>query len=80
MATRRLAATIKIARLNTDAHKECVICYTDMMPGDRIIQFACHENHQIKEDCYINLVKHFEQNNKTLHCPMCRAPVEKDKV
>ena len=67
-------------KLNKSMHKECVFCYMEMDPGDTVIQLACHESHQFHEECYNNFIKHFEENNTPLLCPLCRAPVRKDNV
>ena len=69
-----------IQRLNKGEQYECVFCYEDMLPGDRVCQLACHEKHQFHEGCYNNFTKHFEANSSLLLCPLCRTPVDKDAV
>ena len=52
---------------------ECCLCYMAMLPGEKIVQLACHNLHVLHQDCYNNFIKHFGQEAV---CPLCRAPVE----
>ena len=56
---------------------ECCICYTGMVPGEKIAQLVCHNLHVIHEDCYNSLIEHFGQEAS---CPLCREPIERNKV
>ena len=66
--------------LTKEAQNECVFCYENMLPGDRICQLACHPKHKFHEACYDSFSTHFEANGYPFLCPLCRAPVDKSKV
>lgn len=51
-----------------------------MEHGQEIVTLSCFPDHQFHAECYDDFVKHFEAQNQNLVCPLCRRPVEKDKV
>ena len=54
-----------------------------MQVGDRVIQTACFENHQFHEGCFNNFLEHVKSHENSIAnklCPICRAPIEEDKL
>ena len=75
----RLGGTI-YAPLKANKVQECTICYMNMLPGERIIQTVCFETHQFHEKCFNNFLDHYKNQPELLLCPICRAPIEQDKL
>ena len=75
----RLAATI-YSRIKQSDVQECSFCYSNMDFGEEVVQLTCFPDHQFHKECYDSFVKHFESQNQALVCPLCRRPIEKDKV
>lgn len=57
---------------------ECTFCYTEMSPGQKVIQLECWPSHQFHEQCYDGFVSHF--NGQNLLCPICRKPINTNNV
>ena len=41
----------------------CTICAETMKSGDKVIQLACYETHQLHENCYANFIETNNRNN-----------------
>lgn len=51
-----------------------------MDQGEHIVQLACHETHQFKEQCYKNFIAHNANNPALKLCPLCRVPIDENAV
>ena len=51
-----------------------------MIQGEHIVQLACHETHQFKEQCYKNFIAHNAAQPHLKLCPLCRVPIDEAAV
>ena len=58
----------------------CKICNDDMMTGKRLKRLACHPSHIFHDFCISVAIERFTDLGKTPLCPVCRAPIDLNKV
>lgn len=71
----KLISTFSIASFG-----DCPICIFTFRAGDEIVDLPCHIKHQVHKECFEDFAKFYEKNRKPILCPICRAPVEKEKI
>ena len=55
------------------AHDMCCVCHENMVPGNRIANFGCPNNHKFHLEC---ILPWLERNSK---CPLCRFDLREKK-
>lgn len=62
--------------VNMGNSNECVICLSDFVDGDDVIQLKCSKNHIFHYECLTKWIQ--SDSNRHGQCPICRARIRTD--